>query len=227
MSDDIGVPGIPAQLAKQAARNPHQIRLKPQCPRDEIGRRSGFKIRRRKACQFESGRGHQMGGQPINNSTPVMPPIPPLTRNLIIACVVAFLLSKFLPLDAWFALWPLQSGYFLPWQPLTYAVLHGSTSHLFFNMLGLWMFGSELEQLWGRNRYLQFIGACVITAAIAQTAFTTLIGSPSPMVGISGAIYGLLMAYALSFPRRHFDLIGFLPMVLLMAPSETLSTCRR
>jgi len=152
-----------------------------------------------------------------------MPQIPPLTRNLMIACVVAFLLSKFLPLDAWFALWPFSSGRFLPWQPLTYALLHGSTSHLFFNMLGLWMFGCELEQLWGRNRYLQFIGACVLTAAVAQTAFTALIGSPAPMVGISGAIYGLLMAYALAFPRRQFDLIGFVPMLLLMAPSETLN----
>jgi membrane associated rhomboid family serine protease len=50
-----------------------------------------------------------------------------------------------------------------------------------------------------------------------------LIGSPAPMVGISGAIYGLLMAFALAFPRRQFDLIGFLPMLLLMLPSETLN----
>jgi hypothetical protein len=58
----------------------------------------------------------------------------------------------------WFALWPLSSGRFMPWQVLSYGFLHGDVGHLFFNMLGLWMFGAELERLWGRTRYLQFIG---------------------------------------------------------------------
>ena len=152
-----------------------------------------------------------------------MPTIPPFTRNLMIACVVAFFLSEFVALTPWFGLWPLASGQFLPWQPLTYALLHGSTSHLLFNMLGLWMFGAELEQLWGRNRYLQFIVVCTLAAAAAQLGVTALLGSLGPTVGISGAIYGLLLAYALAFPRRHFDLVGFIPMLLLMAPSQTLN----
>jgi membrane associated rhomboid family serine protease len=111
----------------------------------------------------------------------------------------------------------------MPWQPVSYALLHGSTSHLFFNMLGLWMFGSELEQLWGRNRYLQFIGVCVLSAAAAQLLVTLLMGSLVPTLGASGAIYGLLLAYALAFPRRQFDLVGFVPMLLLMLPSQTLN----
>jgi membrane associated rhomboid family serine protease len=152
-----------------------------------------------------------------------MPSIPPLTRNLMIACVVAFFLGEFIPLVGWFALWPVNSGHFMPWQPLTYALLHGNTSHLFFNMLGLWMFGSELEQLWGRNRYLQFIGVCVLSAAAAQLLVTLLMGSQVPTLGASGAIYGLLLAYALAFPRRQFDLVGFVPMLLLMLPSQTLN----
>ncbi len=152
-----------------------------------------------------------------------MPQIPPLTRNLIVACVVAFFLGEFVSLTPWFALWPLASGQFMPWQPLSYALLHGSTSHLFFNMLGLWMFGSELELLWGRKRYLQFIAICVLTAAAAQLLVTHLMGSFSPTLGISGGIYGLLLAYALAFPRRQFDLVGFVPMLLLMAPSQTLN----
>jgi membrane associated rhomboid family serine protease len=152
-----------------------------------------------------------------------MPPIPPLTRNLMIACVVAFFIGEFVSLNGWFALWPLASGQFLPWQPVTYALLHGSTSHLFFNMLGLWMFGSELEMLWGRKRYVQFIVVSVLAAAAAQLLVTMLMGSLGPTVGASGAIYGLLLAYALAFPRRQFDLVGFVPMLLLMLPSQTMN----
>jgi membrane associated rhomboid family serine protease len=152
-----------------------------------------------------------------------MPTIPPYTRNLMIACVAVFFIGEFVALVPWFALWPLASGQFMPWQPLSYALLHGSTSHLLFNMLGLWMFGAELEQFWGGRRYLQFLGVCVLTAAVAQLAVTQLLGSMGPTLGISGAIYGLLLAYALAFPRRHFDLVGFIPMLLLMAPSQTLN----
>jgi len=152
-----------------------------------------------------------------------MPSIPPLTRNLMIVCVVAYLLSEFVTLTGWLALWPIGSGNFMPWQLLSYALLHGSMSHLLFNMLGLWMFGSELEQLWGRNRYLQFIAVSVLAAAVAQLVVTALIGSNVPTVGISGGIYGLLLAYALAFPRRQFDLVGFVPMLLLMVPSQTLN----
>jgi membrane associated rhomboid family serine protease len=85
-----------------------------------------------------------------------MPPIPQVTKILIIACTAMFFLRELnlLPLDLWFALWPLGSGQFLPWQVLTYAFLHGDTFHLFFNMLGLWMFGAELERLWGERRYM-------------------------------------------------------------------------
>jgi len=146
--------------------------------------------------------------------------IPPLTRNLIIACVVMFLAGEFLRLNGVLALWPVNSGAFMPWQVLTYALLHGTTAHLFFNMLGLWMFGSELETLWGRKRYIQFLIVCALTAAAAQLLVTFLMGSRTPTVGASGAIYGLLLAYALSFPRRQFDLVGFLPMVMLAIPNS-------
>jgi membrane associated rhomboid family serine protease len=152
-----------------------------------------------------------------------MPPIPPITRNLMIICVVAFLLDGLVGLQAWFALWPLTSGYFMPWQVLSYGLLHGDTSHLFFNMLGLWMFGAELENLWGRNRYLQFIGVTLLSAAAAQLLVTFLMGTRGPTVGASGALYGLLLAYGMAFPRRQFDLVGFLPMLLLVAPSQSLN----
>lgn len=131
-----------------------------------------------------------------------MPPLPPVTKALMLACVAAFCLNLFLPLGQWLALWPLSSGHFLPWQVLSYAFLHGDMTHLFFNMLGLWMFGTELELMWGQRRYLQFLGASVIVAALTQMVFTLLSGNFMPTVGASGALFGLLLAYGLLFPNR-------------------------
>jgi membrane associated rhomboid family serine protease len=133
-----------------------------------------------------------------------MPPFPPTTKYLLIACVAIFCIGTLVPPGwfAWLALWPVASGNFLPWQVITYALLHGDTAHLFFNMLGLWMFGAELETLWGRKRFLHYIVACVLSAAAAQLLVTALMGSRAPTVGASGAIYGLLLAYAILFPNR-------------------------
>jgi membrane associated rhomboid family serine protease len=132
-----------------------------------------------------------------------MPPIPPVTRSLMIACTAVFCLQFLTPLvDLLFALWPVSSGRFLPWQVLSYAFLHGGLGHLFFNMLGLWMFGSELERLWGRRRYLQFLLAGVLAAAVAQLLVTWLSGSPYPTVGASGGLFALLLAFGMLFPNR-------------------------
>lgn len=154
-----------------------------------------------------------------------MPTLPPATKALMLICTALFCVDALLgeSLSLHFALWPIGSGMFMPWQLATYALLHGSVAHLFFNMLGLWIFGPDLERLWGRTRYLQFLLASALTAAAAQLVVTWLIGSPAPMIGISGAIYGLLLGYALMFPRRQFDLVGFLPMLLIMLPGSIFS----
>ena len=131
-----------------------------------------------------------------------MPPMPPVTKSLLLACVAVFCLNLFVPLAAWFALWPLGSGEFMPWQVVSYAFLHGDTLHLFFNMLGLWMFGAELEQLWGRRRFWQYLAASVLVAAAAQLLITAVTGSKVPTVGASGALFGLLLAYGMLFPHR-------------------------
>jgi membrane associated rhomboid family serine protease len=91
---------------------------------------------------------------------------------------------------------------FLPWQVGTYAFLHGGVGHLFFNMLGLWMFGAELERVWGQKRFMQFYAASVLAAAVAQLLVTMLLGSLAPTVGASGGLFGLLLAYAMMFPNR-------------------------
>ncbi len=132
-----------------------------------------------------------------------MPPLPHLTKSLMIACTAVFGLQVIMPqLSAWFALFPLNSGLFMPWQVVTYAFLHGGMGHLFFNMLGLWMFGAELERLWGFKRYAQFLLAGVLAAAAAQLLFTLLTGSSSPTVGASGALFALLLAFGMLFPNR-------------------------
>ena len=132
-----------------------------------------------------------------------MPAMPPITQALLLINVAAFCIDFFL--GAWFtqafALWPLGHG-FLPWQVLTYAFLHGSVGHLFFNMLGLWMFGSELERVWGQRRYLQFYAVSVLVAAATQLLVTGLLGSGNPTVGASGGLFGLLLAFGMTFPNR-------------------------
>ncbi|PXW94171.1 membrane associated rhomboid family serine protease [Sphaerotilus hippei] len=104
-------------------------------------------------------------------------------------------------LEVFFALWPLGSGRFMPWQPLTYAFLHGDPLHLFFNMLGLYMFGAEIEQIWGRNRYMQFLGASALAGAVAQI-LVGLLMPMGPTLGASGALFGLLLAFGMMFPDR-------------------------
>lgn len=131
-----------------------------------------------------------------------MPPIPPATRALLLICTAVFCLQLFAPLERWFALWPAGSGLFWPWQVLSYAFLHGGMFHLFFNMLGLWMFGSELERLWGQRRYLTFLLAGVLAAAAAQLVVTWLAGSRVPTVGASGGLFALLLAFGMLFPNR-------------------------
>ncbi len=131
-----------------------------------------------------------------------MPPIPPLTKALMLACTAVFCLQAFLPLERWFALWPVGSGLFMPWQVVTYAFLHGGVFHLFFNMLGLWMFGSELERIWGERRYWQFLLAGVLAAATAQLLVTAATQSMSATVGASGGLFALLLAFGMMFPNR-------------------------
>ncbi len=153
-----------------------------------------------------------------------MPQIPPLIKNLMLVCLAVFCLQQLVPLQRWLALYPLNSGLFMPWQLLSYALLHFDLMHLALNLLGLWMFGSALERLWGAQRLVQLVVVGAVTAALCQLAFTWLTGMPSVTLGISGALYGLLLAFAMSFPERRFDLLGLLPMLLIVLPYEPLRT---
>lgn len=140
--------------------------------------------------------------------------MPPATQALILSCVVVFLMQS-LGVDglAMFALWPVDSGGFMPWQVLSYAFLHGGMSHLVFNMFGLFMFGAELERVWGPKRFLVFYFVSVLFAALAQLAVAAWSGSGAPTVGASGGLFGLLLGFAMLFPhRRIVPLIPPIPM---------------
>ena len=141
--------------------------------------------------------------------------MPPFTKAVLIANVGVFLLQMALGaiIVAGFALWPLASGLFMPWQVATYAFLHGSVMHLAFNMFGVYMFGGELERVWGSRRLAVFYAASVGTAALAQLLVTASTGSTSPTVGASGGLFGLLMGFAMVFPQRRITpLIPPIPM---------------
>ena len=137
-----------------------------------------------------------------------MPQLPPVTQALLLINTGVFCLQFLFGfwMERLFALWPLGTG-FLPWQVVSYAFLHGDFGHLFFNMLGLWMFGSELEQVWGRKRFIQFYTASLLAGAVAQLLVAPLLGSQAPVVGASGALFGLLLGYALLFPNRTIMLL--------------------
>lgn len=143
--------------------------------------------------------------------------MPAITRNLLIANGVVFLLQMGLgaavvvPL----ALWPLGEG-FLPWQLATYAFLHGSLTHLLFNMLGLYSFGSDLERLFGPGRFVAYYLVSVTVAGLTQLVFSAVTGSVHPTVGASGGVFGLLLGYAMLFPHRTVVLL--IPPIPMKAP---------
>jgi len=142
-----------------------------------------------------------------------MLPLPPATQALLLANVAMFFLGDLLApgLLSPLALYPIGAG-FWPWQIVTYAFLHGNFNHLFFNMLGLWMFGGELEHVWGQKRFLQFYAASVVAAALTQLIVNALLGSNLPTVGASGGLFGLLLAFAMIFPNRIILLFFVIPM---------------
>ena len=134
----------------------------------------------------------------------------------MLVCTAIFCVQLLLPfayVEGLFGLWGVTSGRFWPWQPITYAFLHGDPMHLFFNMLGLWMFGGELENLWGQKRYLQMLLASVLAAAATQIVVMLLGAGGGFTVGASGALFGLLLSFGMLFPNRIIvPLIPPIPM---------------
>ena len=109
------------------------------------------------------------------------------------------------------------------WQPFTYIFLHGGLLHLLMNMLFLWMFGRELELVWGKKRFLNFFFLCGVGAGLIEILVKVIpmswghMPSDIPTIGASGAIFGILMANAILFPDRRIWLFP-LPVTIPMRP---------
>ncbi|MFP4609649.1 MAG: rhomboid family intramembrane serine protease [Thiohalophilus sp.] len=118
-----------------------------------------------------------------------------------------------------FALWPPDSGSgagmfdgaapgFQIWQLVTYSFLHGGMFHLLVNMYGLWLFGSRMEMVWGSKAFLIYYFVCVIGAALVQLIVASQGSGPAyPTIGASGGVFGLLLAFGLTFPNERLMLL--------------------
>ena len=141
---------------------------------------------------------------------------PPVIKFLLASNVIVFIIQSLflqgmtfdgMPVDAVvmenFALWPADSGYFFPWQLLSYQFMHGGISHLLFNMLALWMFGVELEYIWGSRKFAAYYILSGIAAGVFHLVITPLLGGGlAPTIGASGSIMGILLAFGMTFPDR-------------------------
>ncbi|MGA2317583.1 MAG: rhomboid family intramembrane serine protease [Thermodesulfobacteriota bacterium] len=134
----------------------------------------------------------------------------PVIKNLMIIMGAVFLLQMLFSgwIELYFGLVPILvwRKYFL-WQLLTYIFLHGDFLHILFNLFSLWMFGGELENHWGSKKFLFYFLFCGIGAGICTVVFTPY--QFIPVIGASGAIFGILLAFGWLFPNRPI-LIYFL-----------------
>jgi membrane associated rhomboid family serine protease len=150
---------------------------------------------------------------------------PPVIKSLLIANVAVFLLQLFLssytlrgvPLEQliyrYFALIPMGYGFKI-WQLFTYMFLHSPNNftHILFNMFALWMFGMELEHVLGSRKFFLYYILCGIGGGIANLLMGPLFQHPSPTIGASGAVYGVLLAFGLIFPDRLIFFYFLIPI---------------
>jgi membrane associated rhomboid family serine protease len=154
-----------------------------------------------------------------------VPGLTPCVKVLIIACVGVWLIQTLadrqLALSAWLGLRPSwvagqgPGGIPFVWQLVTYMFLHEPSAifHILFNMLLLWMFGSELETYWGRRPFLTYYLVCGVGAGVLATLLGLLVGKPDSItIGASGAIYGLMIAFGTVFANRTILFMMIFPM---------------
>lgn len=153
--------------------------------------------------------------------------IPPVTKNLLIINVLIWLAGQAafnFGFNFWehFSFYDFESSQFKPWQLVSYMFMHSKIgiTHVLFNMVGLYFIGSILERSWGANYYLFFYITCGLGAALIHGFSDDLLalfgmahsaGMASPMVGASGALYGLLVAFGLMHPNQSLYLM-FIPI---------------
>jgi membrane associated rhomboid family serine protease len=153
------------------------------------------------------------------------PPLTPMVKRLIIVTSACFVLT-YIPIEVFHSNFVAYLVYWLElrselvthslclWQLATYLFLHADWFHIIFNLFALWMFGSDLESTWGGKRFLFYYFLTGIGAGILDVTINALFGpaNPSPTVGCSGAVYGLLLAYGMLFPERLIYLYMLIPL---------------
>ena len=165
---------------------------------------------------------------------------PPVIKNLLIINGIVFIVNNLLLanlvvggipaeliITRYFALIPLSGvdlmrnmvtgeiirASFYPWQLVTYLFLHGGFWHIFMNMFFLWMFGMEIENLWGSKKFLLFYLLCGVGGGILQLLVQLLAGyETAPTIGASGAVFGVMVAFAMLFPNRYIYIYFLIPV---------------
>ncbi len=167
-----------------------------------------------------------------------VPPVTPVVKGILIATGVLFLLQLSLEQFFSFSLSPVLG--FVParllngwiFQLFTYAFLHASLFHVLFNLLIVWTVGSDLERLWGTRTFLAYFAVCAVGAALTHGIFSLAglgPGAFAPVIGSSGVVYGLLLAYGILFGDRVMYFFMLFPMparyfVMLLGGIELFSS---
>jgi membrane associated rhomboid family serine protease len=142
--------------------------------------------------------------------------LPMVVKNILIInsvlFIAKFLLSNTLDLDRYLDLFPIGTPNFRPHQFITYMFMHADISHIFLNMLGVYMFGSILENIWGAKRFLNYYLLCGLGAAALQLAISTFNNEYTILLGASGSVFGLLVAFAMMFPNTELQLYFVIPV---------------
>ena len=151
----------------------------------------------------------------LNNGTTRYSALPTVVFALLAINGLCFLVQIYQPqIVVGLALWPAgvpEPYNFAPWQLVSYAFLHGGLGHLFVNLFALWMFGSPLENLWGSQRFTIYYFICVIGAGLTQLVVVTSSIETArdvyPTIGASGGVFGILLAYGMTWPNRTVMLL--------------------
>lgn len=140
--------------------------------------------------------------------------LPIVVKNILIINILLFVVSLVLGdlLHRYLDLFPFGHPYFKPYQFVTYMFMHADFFHIFFNMIAVYMFGSILESIWGPKRFLNFYLLCGLGAAALQLGIFYYNGDGARLVGASGAVFGLLVAFAMMFPNTELYLYFAIPV---------------
>ena len=144
--------------------------------------------------------------------------IPPAIKNIIIINIIMFiatLINQEFMFER-FALFPIGTYFFRPWQLITHMFMHGGFWHIFFNMYTLFFFGVVLERVWGSKKFLLYYFVTGLGAAACHLGVMYLQGVDYnlPTVGASGAVYGVLLGYGMLFPNNRITMLFPFPVTL-------------